>query len=236
MTAHAATMATSAQVRPAQNWILNPLQDSLFIIAAPLLALGLALAVLQLARRRRRDRRHPGDARGVHRRASPADVHPHLRRRRAVPALSLELRAGAGGAVRVLRSATLGWINAQRPAARNLPVSLHHAGAVGSVAFPAPALRLHAHLRPPQRGAAQTRRAHGPGAVRELVRVHHARERRVARRHARGSATAACRCRSRWRCRSARCRASPRSRATSPCSRPPDTWSICSSAGGAAGS
>ena len=43
MTAHAATMATSAQVRPAQNWILNPLQDSLFIIAAPLLALGFAL-------------------------------------------------------------------------------------------------------------------------------------------------------------------------------------------------
>jgi hypothetical protein len=43
MTAHAATMVTSAQARPAQNWILNPLQDSLFIIAAPLLALGLAL-------------------------------------------------------------------------------------------------------------------------------------------------------------------------------------------------
>jgi hypothetical protein len=44
MTVHAAAMMTSAQVRPAQNWILNPLQDSLFIIAAPLLALGLALA------------------------------------------------------------------------------------------------------------------------------------------------------------------------------------------------
>src|SRR5882672_9951539 len=43
MTVHAATMATSARARPAQNWILNPLQDSLFIIAAPLLALGLAL-------------------------------------------------------------------------------------------------------------------------------------------------------------------------------------------------
>ena len=43
MTVHAATMATSAQVRPAQNWILSPVQDSLFIIAAPLLALGLAL-------------------------------------------------------------------------------------------------------------------------------------------------------------------------------------------------
>jgi hypothetical protein len=43
MSAPALTMAMSVQARPAQNWILNPLQDSLFIIAAPLLALGLAL-------------------------------------------------------------------------------------------------------------------------------------------------------------------------------------------------
>jgi hypothetical protein len=43
MSAHATTMESTANARPAQNWILNPLQDSLLIIAAPLLALGLAL-------------------------------------------------------------------------------------------------------------------------------------------------------------------------------------------------
>src|SRR5688572_28385931 len=43
MSAHATTMESTAHARPAQNWILNPLQDSLLIIAEPLLALGLAL-------------------------------------------------------------------------------------------------------------------------------------------------------------------------------------------------
>jgi hypothetical protein len=44
MMAQVAVMAASARVRPAQNWILDPVQDTLLIIAAPLLALGLALA------------------------------------------------------------------------------------------------------------------------------------------------------------------------------------------------
>ncbi|HEU5136587.1 MAG TPA: hypothetical protein VFU13_15670 [Steroidobacteraceae bacterium] len=43
MTSQVANMVTSARARPAQNWILGPLQDSLFIVGAPLLALGLAL-------------------------------------------------------------------------------------------------------------------------------------------------------------------------------------------------
>ncbi len=34
----------AAAARPAQNWILTPFQDSLFIIAAPLIVLGLALS------------------------------------------------------------------------------------------------------------------------------------------------------------------------------------------------
>lgn len=56
----AATTATTAATstsgrRPAQNWVLDPIQDMLFIIAAPLISLGLAVLAMQ----------HYGAARGA---------------------------------------------------------------------------------------------------------------------------------------------------------------------------
>lgn len=50
-----AVASDSFRARPTQNWILDPLQDLLFIIAAPLIALGLAVFAMQ----------HYGAARGA---------------------------------------------------------------------------------------------------------------------------------------------------------------------------
>lgn len=40
-------VANPHSVRPAQNWVLDPIQDFLFIIAAPLICLGLAVLAMQ---------------------------------------------------------------------------------------------------------------------------------------------------------------------------------------------
>lgn len=40
-------VSNSRSVRPAQNWVLDPIQDFLFIIAAPLICLGLAVLAMQ---------------------------------------------------------------------------------------------------------------------------------------------------------------------------------------------
>ena len=43
----APSLSNSRSVRPKQNWVLDPVQDFLFIIAAPLICLGLAVLAMQ---------------------------------------------------------------------------------------------------------------------------------------------------------------------------------------------
>ncbi|RYY75394.1 MAG: hypothetical protein EOO52_08295 [Gammaproteobacteria bacterium] len=40
-------ISNSRSIRPAQNWVLDPIQDFIFIIAAPLICLGLAVLAMQ---------------------------------------------------------------------------------------------------------------------------------------------------------------------------------------------
>ncbi|RYY01757.1 MAG: hypothetical protein EOO53_16160 [Gammaproteobacteria bacterium] len=45
--ARAPSISNSRSARPAQNWVLDPIQDFFFIIAAPLICLGLAVLAMQ---------------------------------------------------------------------------------------------------------------------------------------------------------------------------------------------
>jgi hypothetical protein len=45
--ANTSALSKPRSIRPAQNWVLDPIQDFLFIIAAPLICLGLAVLAMQ---------------------------------------------------------------------------------------------------------------------------------------------------------------------------------------------
>ena len=171
---------------PRQAWILSPAQDTLFVVAAPLLALGAAIAAFAFLG------------------AADATAYIVLLHIVFTVAHHLPTFIRVYGDTDLFRrfkwtfvlapvfplgfaAAALAYLNAHDYADRERAVSLGAACALGPVALPDAALRLHAHLRPPQRGAEEARGAHGSRAVGNLVRVHHARERRVAREHPRGS-------------------------------------------------
>ena len=178
-----------------QNWILNPFQDTVFVIAAPLLALVAALGAFALWGGQR---------------ATAIIIATHVV---FTVAHHLPTFIRIYGNVELFRRfqwsfvlgplvplaisiVVLAYINYKHYPVEYFPLSLHHAGAVGSMALPAPALRLHANLRSPQRRTAAARRAHGPGALRVMVRLHHAGERRLARRACSVTCDSA-----RWLCR-----------------------------------
>ncbi len=138
---------TKSRREHTQHWVLDPVQDTMLIIAAPLLVLALALlafrmlpaasatsliivthVVLTVAHHLPTFIRIYGDVE-LFRRFRWSFL--------LAPVIPLVFSAG------VARIHQL-----SRAPGRVLPLSLHHAGVLGPVAFPAPALRLHAHLRP----------------------------------------------------------------------------------------
>ena len=135
-----------------QNWVLDPVQDTVLIIAAPLLVLAIAVlafrmlpaasatsliivshVVLTVAHHLPTFIRIYGD------------VELFKRFRWSFPARPGDPAGVLGGGARLHQLS--------RTSRRVLPLPLHHAGAMGSVALPATALRIHAHLRPRQRSA-----------------------------------------------------------------------------------